>query len=277
MAAHGQSGLAGADDDGGREPHDTRSLIQPPLSVDGDEDVRRVGDDVEYGRPPLRLSDQRLDVVLARVGANVEMNADSAKAIAYVVVDAEDALNVHVGLERGLDRMELYAAPLGDCSNARREAARKTGEDEFDGSRSVVLGRKDLRVVCLDRECLVAGLLSSEPEEIANGGAAVRAIQPFAARTPLELRGLRHLLQGLACVEQCSHINAVVHLGEGRHARCHGLSLLVSRLVTLNWSGPAVCKALSLRRARVERRWWIPGFVGGPAICRLPGLRAPRP
>src|SRR5262245_56251788 len=239
MPAHGQSGLAGTDDDGGREPHDTRSLIQPP-SVDGNEDVRRVGDDVEYSRPFLRLGDQRLDVVLARIGANVEMNADSAKAIAYVVVDAEDALNVHVGLERGLDRMELYAAPLGDCSNARREAARKTGEDEFDGSRSVVLGRKDLRVVRLDRECLVTGLLSSEPEEIADGGAAVRAIQPFAARTPLELRGLRHLLQGLARVEQCSHINAVVHLGEGRHARGHGLSLLVSRLVTLNWSGPAV-------------------------------------
>src|SRR5215472_7136911 len=269
MLAHGQSGLAGADDDGGREPHDTRSLIQPPLSVDGDVDVRRVGDDVEYGRPPLRLSDQRLDVVLARIGANVEMNADSAKAIAYVVVDAEDALNVHVGLERSLDRMELYAAPLRDCSNARREAARKTGEDEFDGSRSVVLGRKHLRVVRLDRECLVAGLLSSEPEEIADGGAAVRAIQPFAARTPLELRGLRHLLQGLACVEQCSHINAVVHLGEGRHARGHGLSLLVSRLVTLNWSGPAVGNALS--RDGVERRSWIPGFVGEPAICCLQG------
>src|SRR5215510_2273739 len=151
MPAHGQSGLAGADDDGGREPHDTRSLIQPPPSVDGDEDVRRVGDDVEYGGPLLRLGDQRLDVVLARIGANVEMNADSAEAIAHVVIDAEDALNVHVGFDRGLDRMELYAAPLGDRSNARREAARKTGEDEFDRSRSIVIGRKDLRVVSLDR------------------------------------------------------------------------------------------------------------------------------
>src|SRR5215475_15100979 len=106
MPAHSQSGLAGADDDGRREPHDTRSLIQPP-SVDGDEDARRVGDDVEYGRPFLRLGDQRLDVVLARVGANVEMNADGAEAIAHLVVDAEDALNVHVGLERSLDRMQL--------------------------------------------------------------------------------------------------------------------------------------------------------------------------
>src|SRR5215470_4903071 len=160
------------------------------------------------------------------------MNADGAEAIAHIVVDAEDALNVHVGLERGLDRMELYAAPLGNRGNARREAARKTGEDEFDRSRSIVLGRKDLRVVCLDRERLVAGLLSSEPKEITDSGAAVRAIQPLAACAPLELRRLRHLLQGLARAEQCSHINAVVHLRVGRHARGHCLSLLCW-LVTL--------------------------------------------
>src|SRR6516164_7985518 len=130
MLAHGQSGLAGADDDSGREPHDTRSLIQPPPSVDGDEDVRRVSDDVEYGRPLLRLGDQRLDVVLARIRANVEMNANDAEAIAHFLVDAEDALNVHVRLERRLDHVELYAAPLRNCGNARRQAARKPGENE---------------------------------------------------------------------------------------------------------------------------------------------------
>src|SRR5215468_12774816 len=77
--------------------------ILPPPSVDGDEDVRRVGDDVEYGRPFLRLGDQRLDVVLARIGADVEMNADRAETIAHLVVHAEDALNIHVRLKRGLD------------------------------------------------------------------------------------------------------------------------------------------------------------------------------
>src|SRR5215468_1484921 len=112
--------------------------ILPPPSVDGDEDARRVGDDVEYGRPFLRLGDQRLDVVLARVGANVEMNADGAEAIAHLVVDAEDPLKVHVCFERRLHRAELDAASLGNCGNARREAACKTREDEFDWSRSVV-------------------------------------------------------------------------------------------------------------------------------------------
>src|SRR4029434_4708913 len=36
-------------------------FLQPSSSVDGHEDVRRIGDDVEYGRPLLRLNYQRLD------------------------------------------------------------------------------------------------------------------------------------------------------------------------------------------------------------------------
>src|SRR5512145_390621 len=95
MPAHGQSGLPGADNDGGREPHDTRSFIELSPSVDGDEDARWVGDDVEDSRPLLRLGNQCLDVVLTRLGADVEMNADGSEAVAHVVVDAEDTLNVH--------------------------------------------------------------------------------------------------------------------------------------------------------------------------------------
>src|SRR4029453_7390796 len=45
-------------------------------SVDADEDVGRISNDVEYRRPLLRLSYQRLDVVFACVSENVEMNAD---------------------------------------------------------------------------------------------------------------------------------------------------------------------------------------------------------
>ena len=80
-----------------------------------------------------------LDVVVARIGANVEVNTDGAEAIAHLVIHAEDALNVHVRLKRGPDRMQLYAASLRDRGNARREAARKTGENEFDRSRSIVI------------------------------------------------------------------------------------------------------------------------------------------
>src|SRR4029450_10552667 len=86
-------------------------------SVDTDEDVGRVRDDVEHGRALLRLGDQRLDVVLAGVGLDVEVDADGAEAVADLVIDAEDAVQVHVGLERGLDRMKLDAAAVGDGGN----------------------------------------------------------------------------------------------------------------------------------------------------------------
>ena len=122
--------------------------------------------------------------------------------------------------------MELYAAPLGDRGNARREAARKTREDEFDWSRRMILGRKDLWVVRLDREVLIAGLLRPEPEEFVNRGAAVCAIQPLAGCPPFELRGFRCLLQCFARTEQCSYVNSVVDLGGSRNAagRTHWFS-----------------------------------------------------
>src|SRR6476660_3082875 len=63
-----------------------RTILLRSSSVDGDEDIRRVGDDVEHRRPLLRLGDQRLDVIGARIGANVEVDADAAKAIANVVI-----------------------------------------------------------------------------------------------------------------------------------------------------------------------------------------------
>src|SRR4029077_17668759 len=94
-----------------------RTTLSSPFcspSVDGDEDIRRVGDDVEHRRPLLRLGNQRLDVIRARIGANVEVDADAIKAVANVVIHAEDALDIHVTLEGGLDRVKLDAAALGD-------------------------------------------------------------------------------------------------------------------------------------------------------------------
>src|SRR5215472_10330685 len=159
------------------------------------------------------------------------MNADGAEAIAYLVVDAEDALNVHVRLERRLDRVQLYAAPLRNCGNARRQAARKPGENEFDRSRSIVLGRKDLRVVCFDSERLIARLLGSEPEEIAYCRAAVCAIQPLATCAPLELGRVGRLPECCPGTQQRVDVDAVVDFrGACTRGRGHSLSLLVVEL-----------------------------------------------
>src|SRR5215831_4860936 len=121
--------------------------------------------------------------------------------------------------------MELNAAPLRDCCDTGREAARETGEDELNGGWSIVFGRKDLRVVRLDSERLVAGLLGPQPEEVADNGAAVGAVQPRAARAPLELCGLRCLFQGLTRAEQRTHVDPIVRLRDGRNGRRHGHGL----------------------------------------------------
>src|SRR5262245_56803147 len=122
--------------------------------------------------------------------------------------------------------MELDAAPLRDCRYTGSEAAREAGEDELNGSWSIVFGGKDLRMVRLYRERLVPGLLGPQPKEVADNGAAMCAVQPRAARAPLELRGVRCLLQGLARAKQRAHVDPVVRLHEGRNGRCHGHGLV---------------------------------------------------
>src|SRR5262249_24035349 len=111
---------------------------------------------------------------------------------------------------------------LRDCRYTGREAARETGEDELNRSWSIVFGRKHLRVIRLDGERLVAGLLGPQPEEVADDGAAVGAVQPRAARTPLELCSLWCLFQGLARAEQRTHVDPIVRLRDGRNGRGHG-------------------------------------------------------
>src|SRR4051794_8678629 len=70
--------------------------------VDLDLDVGRVGDDVVHRRALLRLSDQRLDVVVRGVGVDLVLDLDVAETVADVGVHAEDAAHVHVALDRRL-------------------------------------------------------------------------------------------------------------------------------------------------------------------------------
>src|SRR5262249_33892053 len=51
------------------------------------------------------------------------------------------------------------------------------------------------------------------------------AVQPRAARAPLELCGLRCLFQGLTRAEQRTHVDPIVRLRDGRNGRGHGHGL----------------------------------------------------
>src|SRR5215208_5180922 len=139
--------------------------------------------------------------------------------------------------------MKLNAAPLGDGCNTGREAARETRKNYFDGGWSLVLGGKDLRVICLECEIIAAGLLRTQSEEAADHRAAVGAIHPLAGRAPLELRRVRCLLQDLACLKQRTHVNSVLNPGDGRsavvgsHCLSPVLSVLCSHWTALPWHG----------------------------------------
>src|SRR5689334_14099121 len=87
---------------------------------DLDDDVGRIGHNVIDGRALLRLRDQRLDVLLRRVGVDAEGDLDVVVTVAHVAVDAEDAVQVHLAFELRLDRTQLYAAVLRYRGDTRR-------------------------------------------------------------------------------------------------------------------------------------------------------------
>lgn len=123
--------------------------------------------------------------------------------------------------------MQLDAAALRDRGNTRGQAARKAGENQLDRRRRVIFGRKHLRVIGLNLEGLVAGLLATQSEEIGDDCAGVRSVHPFAGGSPLELRGLRRLFQRLACAQQRVDVDAVVDCGGGRIALRHAHAALL--------------------------------------------------
>src|SRR5262245_18914903 len=122
-------------------------------------------------------------------------------------------------------------------ATAATPTVRQLARPERTSSTGVGAFRKDLRMVCLDRERLVAGLLSTEPEEVADRGPAVRGAQALAACAPLELGRLRSVFQCVARAEQCSHVDAIVHLGDdGIGCGCNHVCVSCAACRFLNWS-----------------------------------------
>src|SRR5262252_8683749 len=114
-----------------------RSMANPVADVgpaldDFDRDVGRIGHDVIHGRAFLRLRDERLDVFLRRVGIDLESDLDVVVAVAYVAVDAEDAVEIHLAFELRLYRAQLYAAVLRNRRHTGREAAGEPDQHQFD-------------------------------------------------------------------------------------------------------------------------------------------------
>ena len=186
-------------------------------------------------------------VVGVRVGLDLEVDPDAVVAVAHLGVATEDAEDVHVALDRGLDRLELDAPVLRDRRDARGEAARQAHEQELDGRRRQVLGREDLRMVGLVAEDRLVVVIGAEAAVLLDRRLAVRAAQPLVRRPPGELGGLRRVGQGVAGVEQRCDVDSVVRcrLGRAHH-----------RLLIEGWRGPKRPKMIRLPRksARFQLR-----------------------
>src|ERR1700683_5664530 len=76
-----------------------------------DEDLGRVGDDVEDRRALLRLGDQRLEILAGGVGVDGEPDRDLLETVAHVGAGAQDAQDVHLAFAGGGGRGELDVPP----------------------------------------------------------------------------------------------------------------------------------------------------------------------
>ena len=239
--------MAGADDDDGHAHGGAGVLIDGQFTVD--DDVGRVGDDVEHRRTLLRLRDQRLDALLAW------RRRRSRKSTLMPSKPLRTSLS--------MPRMPWMSMPPSSvavterswmprvCATAPTPAVRQPArpdEHQLDRRRALVLRGEDLGMVGVEREFrLVAMLLAPRPKKPFDGGTAVRAVHPFAARAPLESRGLRGLGQRLAGAEQRRDVDAVVHLlvYDRRHRRVlclprHCGSVKTIALACVGGTAPAV-------------------------------------
>src|SRR5260370_37481202 len=189
----------------------------PRRSGQLDEDLGRVGHDVEGRRGLLRLGDQRFEVLPGSVGVDGEPDGYRVEAVADVGVSPQDAQDVHLAFDRGSDRPELDATELGDRGNAGGQAPGQANQHDLHRGGAVVLGGEALGVVDV---VLVGGavlLLGAQAGEAVHGGVAVGAGAPGAGGPPGELGRLRRRGQPLARSEQGGDVHAVVDgvVGDG--------------------------------------------------------------
>ena len=238
----------------GRRPADRARSGDLDLDVDG----HPVGDDVVDGRALAGLLDDRAQHLLGRVPLDDEPHADLLVAVADRL-EAEDAVEVDVAGHGGADLGERHTSRGRDVGQARGEAGRQGVEHELDRGRAVVLADEDGRVVGVEDELALVRALLADAEEVGDRRSAVRALLPLVVGAELELRGGRHLLDGVEGGEERRGVDAVAVrrcLGGGHGglpSRWCGAGVPAGPLVR------SVVTRRRRRRVRVGRRARRPG------------------
>src|ERR1700722_12302844 len=105
--AHGEAGVAGTDHYSSDLTNGCASSADLALSLHCHGHVRRVSDYVVHCGALLRLRDERLEILATRIRINIVRHADALEAVADLVIDAEDALQIHIAFNGRLDRLQL--------------------------------------------------------------------------------------------------------------------------------------------------------------------------
>ena len=176
--------------------------------VDLDRHRHAVGDDVVDSRAGFGLFDD-----LAQLGGVValelEADLDLLVPVADSVAEAEDAEQVDVALDSGLDLGEVDLASRRDVGDAGGEAGGQGVQHVLDRRRGVVgadeydrmIGVEDMRVGVLH--------LLHRSVEAVNGRLVVGAADPFVGRPELELGDLVVALDGIEGGEKGVGIDTV--------------------------------------------------------------------
>ena len=200
--AHGQAGVAGAQDDSVDAVHDdpvTTStttgvgLVSASYTADRRRDCSTILRSVSSSASPLMWSDLDLLVPVAH----------------RAVRKAQDAKQVDVALDGRGDLGQLHAAGGGDVGDPGGQAGGERGQQHLGRRGGVVLAYQHLRVVGVhDGGLLVLHLLAGA-EVAVHGRSAVRAGQPGVAGPELERGDLGLALDGVQGGEQGRDVDAV--------------------------------------------------------------------
>ena len=178
-------------------------------------------DHVEHGRALLGSFDDLAQLLLRRVAADAEADADLLEAVAVLVRQSERSLHVHVALERRLDLRQVHAAGGGDVDERRRQARGERVQQVLGRVGAGVAAEQDRRLAGVDHELVGARrVLLVGCVEVADRGAVVRSVDPPVPRAELELgdRGI-----GLDCVERPEQLLGVDAVPDDLCGRCHFL------------------------------------------------------
>src|SRR4029079_15336649 len=153
------------------------------------------------------------------VAAQLEAHLDLLVAVADLIGQAEDAEQVDVALDSGLELGEVDAARRSDVGQARSEARRQGVQHEFDRRRRVIGAHENGRMIGVERPRLPVGHLLHRPVETVDGRLVVRAADPPVGGAELELGDLRRRLHRVERGEERCRVDAVACwvLDRGHH------------------------------------------------------------